>query len=199
MSLPSEYFERLFSANPDPWAFRSRWYEKRKRELTLATLRYQRYERIFEPACANGELSVDLAKRSESLICMDTSFTAVELARERLKEQTGVEVVQGQLPRDWPEGDFDLIVLSEVGYYLTPNDWQQVIDKAKGSLTPEGSILACHWLPPITDCPQDGRLVHELLERHLSWHRSVRHEEQHFLLELWCRHPHTIDLEEEAL
>ena len=27
MSLSAPYFEQLFSANPDPWAFRSRWYE----------------------------------------------------------------------------------------------------------------------------------------------------------------------------
>ncbi|BBP76415.1 SAM-dependent methyltransferase [Pseudomonas gingeri NCPPB 3146 = LMG 5327] len=199
MSLPADYFEQLFSASQDPWAFRTRWYETRKRQLTLATLHHQRYARVFEPACANGELSVALAPRSDHLLCMDASPTATELARQRLQGQANVEVRHGYLPRDWPEGRFDLIVLSEIGYYLDPADWQHVIAKACDSLRVGGSIVACHWLNPIAGCPQDGRQVHRLLESHPALHRSVRHEEADFLLEHWCTEPYVIDLEEETL
>ena len=70
MSLPPDYFEQRFRASDDPWSFRTRWYEKRKRELTLASLPRQRYQRVFEPACANGELSAQLAERSDALLAL---------------------------------------------------------------------------------------------------------------------------------
>lgn len=196
MSLSAIYFEQLFSANPDPWAFRSRWYEKRKRALTLASLPRQRYGRVFEPACANGELSLGLAERGDRLLCMDLSHTAVALAAERLAGYPEVQVVQGRLPEEWPEGQFDLIVLSELGYYLDSKDWRQVIDQARASLSPQGAVLACHWLQPIAGCPQTGAQVHAMLDAHLYLPRAVRHEEPDFILELWCRGPYRPDLEE---
>ena len=64
MSVSPQYFEQLFEHDEDPWAFRTRWYEQRKRDLTLACLPRQYYTRIFEPACANGELSAALAERT---------------------------------------------------------------------------------------------------------------------------------------
>lgn len=198
-SVSAEYFEQMFAGNDDPWAFRTRWYEQRKRDLTLAVLPRQRYERIFEPACANGELSVLLAERSESMLCMDLSAEAVRLATERLREFTGVEVHQGRLPGDWPGGEFDLIVLSEVAYYLSADDLTALIDRAVASLSPGGALLACHWLHPIEGCPLDGRQVHAMLDAQLPLHRAVRHEEADFLLEYWCVQPCAIDLGEQAL
>jgi SAM-dependent methyltransferase len=198
-SVPAEYFDRMFAASDDPWAFRTRWYEQRKRDLTLAVLPRQRYQRVFEPACANGVLSALLAERCDALVCMDLSADAVRLARTRLAGFGDVEVIQGHLPGDWPGGEFDLIVLSEVAYYLAPEDFSAVIDRCVASLSPGGALLACHWLHPIDQCPMDGRQVHAMLAGQLPLHRAVRHEEADFLLELWCVQPCAIDLEEEAL
>lgn len=198
MSVPAEYFDRMFADSDDPWAFRTRWYEQRKRDLTLATLPRQRYERVFEPACANGELSMLLAERCESLVCMDLSAKAVGLAAERLAGIPSVGVSQGRVPGDWPGGEFDLIVLSELAYYLAPADLTQLIERAVASLSASGSLLACHWLHPIAECPLDGREVHRMLNDQLPLHRAIRHEEADFLLELWCVQPCAIDLSEES-
>lgn len=199
MSLDAQYFADLYADSEDPWAFRTRWYERRKRDLLLASLPRQRYERVFEPACANGELSVLLAKRCVSLLCQDIDPTAVGLARQRLGTANHAQVEQGHLPGDWPGGQFDLIVLSEIGYYLDPAQWLQVIEQAVASLTPGGALLACHWLHPIDGCPQDGRQVHALLDQRLPLYRAVRHEEADFLLEYWCCQPCAIDLQEPCL
>ncbi|WP_397453312.1 SAM-dependent methyltransferase [Pseudomonas sp. NA-150] len=196
MSLSPEYFEHMFNASDDPWSFRTRWYEKRKRELTLASLPHQRYQRVFEPACANGELSALLAGRCDSLLCQDLNQTAVKLARSRLREYGNVRVEHGRIPEDWPTGRFDLIVLSEVGYFLNAAEWQQVIEQTLLSLSPEGGIMACHWLHAIEGCTQDGRQAHASLERHLPLHRLVRHQEPDFLLEYWSRQATSIDLGE---
>jgi len=198
VNLPADYFDELFADSDDPWAFRTRWYEQRKRDLTLAALPRQRYERVFEPGCANGELSLRLAERCDHLLCMDMSTRAVELARARLREYPRALVVEGCLPQDWPEGPFDLIVISEWAYYLQPAIFVQVIERLAACLTPDGAVLACHWLHPIDGCPMLGAEAHALLSQHLPLTRTLRHEETDFLLEMWSNHTQGIDLSEQV-
>ncbi len=196
MKPDEQYFAHLYANSDDPWAFRQRWYERRKRELVMASLPRQCYARIFEPACANGELSAALAERCGQLLCQDLDPTAVKLARERLIGVSHAQVEQGRLPADWPGERFDLIVLSEIGYYLDPTQWLQVIEQSVASLTQDGGLLACHWLHPIEGCPQTGHQVHALLASHLPLYPLFRHEESDFLLEYWCCQPSVIDLDE---
>ena len=192
MSVEDRYFDGLFAGNDDPWAFRDRWYEQRKRAITLAALPRPRYRAIFEPGCANGELSANLATRCDRLLCCDTASAAVKLARTRLSLFDHAEVRQGRLPNDWPEEQFDLIVLSEVGYYLDAEDLKYLLEKAGQSLTADGQLLACHWRPPIDGCPLNARQVHDLLHEQLHLPRLVLHQEADFLLEIWSREPRSV-------
>ncbi|MEE4092974.1 SAM-dependent methyltransferase [Pseudomonas viridiflava] len=187
MSVADSYFDELFRNDSDPWAFKQRWYERRKRALCLAALPNEHYAAVFEPGCANGELSAELATRCDALLCCDTSQRAVELARERLIDVPHARVVQARLPQQWPEGRFDLIVFSELGYYLDLDDLHRWIDCALEALTPDGQILACHWRPDIEDCPLNAQRVHNVLNERLSMHRVFSHHEQDFLLDLWSR------------
>ncbi|MDG6403662.1 SAM-dependent methyltransferase, partial [Pseudomonas quasicaspiana] len=171
MSVDDSYFERLFQESDDPWAFKKRWYERRKRALTLAALPRERYGSVFEPGCANGELSADLATRCDRLLVCDTNRSAVELARQRLATFTQVEVMHGRLPEQWPDGRFDLIVFSELGYYLDEQDLNSWIDRALASLTDDGQVLACHWRPQIDGCPMDAQKVHAILAARLEMPR----------------------------
>lgn len=192
MSVEDRYFDGLFAGNDDPWAFRQRWYEQRKRAITLAALPRRHYRSIFEPGCANGELSAELATRCDRLLCCDTAATAVKLARNRLSLFDHAEVRQARLPGDWPTEQFDLIVLSEVGYYLDAADLEQLIQHASASLTADGQLLACHWRPPIDGCPLNARQVHDRLHEQLHLPRLVLHQEADFLLELWSREPRSV-------
>ncbi|PMV88563.1 MULTISPECIES: SAM-dependent methyltransferase [unclassified Pseudomonas] len=192
MSVDDRYFDGLFTGNDDPWSFRQRWYEQRKRAITLAAMPRPHYRAIFEPGCANGELSFELASRCDRLLCCDTAAAAVTLARTRLGPFDHAEVRHSRLPADWPDEKFDLIVLSEVGYYLDADDLKRLIEQAAQSLTADGQLLACHWRPPIDDCPLNARQVHDLLHEHLHLPRLALHQEADFLLELWSREPRSV-------
>lgn len=185
MSVADEYFEQLFEGNDDPWAFRQRWYEQRKRALTLATLPRRHYPSIFEPGCANGELSAELASRCDRLLACDTSARAVALARQRLQDSPHATVMQGRLPHDWPQEPFDLIVFSEVGYYLDEADLRACIKRMSESLGEDGQLLACHWRPAIDGCPLDAEQVHRLLADELGLPRISSHREADFVLEVF--------------
>lgn len=199
MSLPAAYFDDLYAECDDPWRFRGRWYELRKRSLMLATLPQQRYDSAFELGCSNGELSVELARRCERLLCCDASPRAVALARERLAESAHVAFYAGQLPQAWPEGRFDLIVISELGYYLDEQALAQMIQRCIDSLSPDGVLLACHWLHPIAGCPLDGAQVHRALQRNLPFDRIVHHAEEHFIMQAWSVSSCGVDISEATL
>ncbi|KAF2407533.1 SAM-dependent methyltransferase [Pseudomonas antarctica] len=185
MSVATPYFDQLFAGNDDPWAFRQRWYERRKRALTLAVLTRPRYTSIFEPGCANGELSAELAPRCDRLVCCDTAAAAVALAKTRLLGFPHAQVQQSRLPDQWPAGAFELIVLSELCYYLDADDLHRLVDCALASLTENGQLLACHWRPAIEGCPHTADQVHALLQQRLGVAPVVQHHESDFLLDLW--------------
>ena len=69
----------------------------------------------------------------------------------------------GAVPGDWPEGGFDLVVLSELLYYLSDDDRLRTVDLALGSLAPGGHLLAVHWRHPFAEAPTDGDAVHDAL------------------------------------
>ncbi len=179
MSLGGDYFDRMYAGTDDPWGFATRWYEQRKYALTLAALPARVYSSALEIGCSVGILTVGLADRCSSLVAMDLSATALLAAAGRVPRW--VRLVQGGVPDDWPDGPYDLVVLSEVGYYLDAADLERLLDRVEGDLRPGGTVVACHWRHPVADYPLTGDQVHAALAR---WPRLSRVEEEDFLLDV---------------
>ena len=192
MMLTPDYFDRLYASNEDPWGFRERWYEQRKRDLTLAVLPRPHYASIFEPGCSIGELSVMLAQRCDSLFSCDVSEAAVDSARKHLANYAHARVEKRSIVEGWPDESFDLIVVSELGYYFDAKGLRLLIKRAVASLGPGGTLLACHWRPGVHDYPLSGTQVHEHFNRFVELPRLLRHEENDFLLELWSYDPRSV-------
>jgi LmbE family N-acetylglucosaminyl deacetylase/SAM-dependent methyltransferase len=180
------YFDTLYADQLDPWGLDERFYERRKRDLILATLPRPRFRRVFEPGCATGLLTTELAPRAGEVVAWDGAQVAVEQATARLGQRTDigrVVVEQRRIPVDWPAGTFDLIVLSEVGYYCPDPD--QLQQRIAASLAPDGVLLACHWRHRADDHPVTADDVHRAIGSGLV--RIVAHEEADFLLDVWTR------------
>ncbi|HVC23570.1 MAG TPA: SAM-dependent methyltransferase [Candidatus Dormibacteraeota bacterium] len=186
-TLELAYFESLYAANPDPWGFETRWYERRKHALTVASLPRPRYQRVFEPACSNGRLSSLLAPRCASLLAVDAVGAAVERAQRRLANQTHVKVEQRQLPAEWPGGTFDLIVVSEFLYYLDGDDLGAVIERILAALELEGTLVAVHWRHPVAGYPLTGDAVHRSLRSTPGLALLASHREEDFLIDVLQR------------
>ena len=179
MRTPDSYFAKMYGGDPDPWGYESRWYEQRKYALTVAALPRRHYTRVFEPGCSNGVLTEQLATRCEALVGLELVAAVAERARSRVPAH--VEIRTGRIPEQWPEGTFDLVVLSEVLYYLTEADVRDVLGLLDRSLS--GHVVAVHWRGE-TDYPLTGDRVHELLDRH-AWQRLVLHREDKFVLSVY--------------
>lgn len=179
MTMPPDYFDRMYAEDSDPWGFASRWYEHRKHALTLAALPEREYMNALEIGCSIGVLTSQLAARCVSLTALDPSAAALETAHNRVP--SGVTLLQGSVPGDWPTGQWDLVVLSEVGYYLSGTDLELMLDLIDRNLLPGGTVVACHWRHPVADYPRTGDQVHSALAR---WPRQSRVEEEDFLLDV---------------
>ena len=182
---PRRHFDELFAASEDPWYFKQRWYESRKRALTLACLPRARYTSGYEPGCANGELSAALATRCDRLLISDGAATAVALAQRRLAALPHVAAVQAWIPDEWPDARFDLIVISELAYYLDADALAGLAAKAAGALLPGGDIVACHWRHPIAGCSLGGDAAHERLAQAWGLPRVWSLVDPDFRLEVW--------------
>lgn len=156
-------FESIYATADDPWAFASSVYELAKYDTTMDALSKPRYRRCFEPACSIGVLTERLAGRADHVVACDGSALAAERARSRLREAGNVDIVTASIPEWWPDGTFDLIVLSELGYYWDRPGWGRIVDRARNSLGEGGEVVAVHWLGASPDHILDGRTVHDEL------------------------------------
>ena len=160
-TLPPDYFDNVYRANDDPWQFASSPYEREKYAATLAALPRPHYERAFEIGGSIGVFTAQLAPRCGHLLSVDVSEAALAQARLRCANLPQVEIKKMQVPGEFPDGQFDLILVSEVGYYLSPPDLARAADQMLVALPPGGQLLLVHWTPVVHDYPQTGDEVHE--------------------------------------
>ena len=178
-TLDSTYFDKVYGANEDPWAFASSPYERAKYADTLAALPAAHYARAFEIGCSIGVLTAQLAPRCGQLLSVDVSEAALAQARQRCASLPQVLFERLQVPDEFPEGQFDLIVLSEVGYYWSPADLARAADQLLAALRPGAQLLLVHWTPVVPDYPQTGDEVHEFFLRKTGPQGPLRHLHGH--------------------
>ena len=185
--VPASFFDASYERRPDPWYLASRWYEQRKRSATLAALPEQHLGAVLEIGCSIGVLTAELAPRCDLLVATDVSAAALAQAKERTADLTNVELMQHDIADGVPGGPFDLIVLSEVGYYLSGPHLRELATTLTHSLTATGGLVACHWRHPVAEYPLGGDDVHRILRGALGMTRLVHHLEDDFVLEVWSR------------
>ncbi|MFI5426148.1 SAM-dependent methyltransferase [Aeromicrobium sp. UC242_57] len=148
-----EYFEQMYESSRDPWALAERVYERRKYDVTMASLPRQTYRRAFEPGCSIGLLTARLMARCDDVVAIDPVTSPLVDAKLRAPDAT---FAQGAIPHDWPSGTFDLIVLSEVMYYLSAED-------RRTTLRPRTSVARARRAPGLRP------LASRLRGRSLQW------------------------------
>lgn len=145
------YWDELFK-ELDPWNYGSP-YEQEKYARQLRLLPDRPIRRALELACAEGRFTEMLAPLVERLVATDISETALTRARDRCKAQNNIEFRQLNLAVDPLPDALDLIVCSEVLYYLDDEaELEQVAQRLTASLKPGGCILTAHAFV-LTDDP----------------------------------------------
>lgn len=160
-SLQPDYFEQMYRQDPDPWDFETSDYEAQKYQTTIKALPKNRYSNALEIGGSIGVLTEKLALHCDSLLSIDVSETAQQKAIARCQDLSQVRFRIAQVPQDFPDQMFDLILVSEVGYYLSWSDLKQTQKLMLDRLKPGGHLLLVHWTLYAKDYPLTGDEVHE--------------------------------------
>ena len=181
------FFEAMYQQDRDPWNFAGDAYELGRYRSIIAALAHRRYRHAFEPGCSVGVLTEQLASLCDAVEAIDFSPTAVERTRERCAALPNVSVRCTSLPDRMPVVGFDLLVLSEIGYYFTPADLGRLAPALIEPMLPGSTLLAAHWLGGSPDHIMSGDEVHAILGKNpsLQLEHSERHER--FRLDRWVR------------
>jgi hypothetical protein len=179
-SLTTDFFRDIYEANPDPWQFETSKYEAQKYSATLDALPYALYRSGFEIGGSIGVLTEKLAQRCHSLLSVDVSDIAQKQATQRCHHLSNVDFQMMSVPQEFPNQSFDLVLLSEVGYYWSWEDLKKAQCLILEHLQIKGHLLLVHWIVDARDLPLTGDEVHdsflELAPRQLEHLKSLREE-----------------------
>lgn len=137
------YWESIFNT-VDPWGYRNS-YETHKYEQTIDLIRGLPIGNALEIACAEGEFSKRLAPLVGHLLATDIAPSAVARAAESCAGIGNMDFMRLDLLTEAPPSTYDLIVCSEVLYYVA--DEKVLADfaaKVSRHLNPGGWLVLAH-------------------------------------------------------
>lgn len=197
--MTSPDFDRMYLEEGDPWKVGSSWYEQRKIAVVLASLAEPSYGRALDPACGTGHLAFALAARCGEVVARDASAPAIDVATRTCAKSGNVSIGVAALPyvTAEPAGPFDLLVLSELFYYLDSSTRRAAVDTLLARAADRVEIVAVHWREAPEDGTSSGEAVHvELRDRFKSigLRHQVAHFDEEFVLDVFTRgHDHHTD------
>lgn len=137
------HWEGLFARAPDPWRHGNS-YEQQKYEQTLSLVP-QGIANALELACAEGSFTEKLALLVGHLVASDISQMAVDRTAQRCSGNANVEFKRIDFLQDKLPKKLDLIVCSEVLYYVgSTENLTAVARKIEGALNSGGYFLTAH-------------------------------------------------------
>jgi len=184
-----EHFESLYRGDPDPWGYRSSPYERAKYAATLDACGPGPFASALELGGSIGVFSALLAPRCRALVTVDFSPTAVRAAQNALAGHPQARAFVGEIPLDIPAGWFDLVVASEVLYYLAPEALTATLPALEARMAPGARLVAVHWRRPGPERPATAQEVHDLVGRQPWLEHVCAGPDDEYLLDAWERRP----------
>jgi trans-aconitate methyltransferase len=166
-------FEQRYRSEGDPWGYRSSDYEREKYAATLRACGPGPFAEALELGGSIGVFSALLAPRCRQLTTLDFSSTAVAEARRELAPYPHAQARLGEIPAAIPDGPFDLVVASEILYYLEPDALAGTLARLEGVCAAGARLVAVHWRPAGAERPFSAAAVHDALLAE-PWLRPLR-------------------------
>jgi SAM-dependent methyltransferase len=177
------HLSALYEARDDPWEHLSSPYEREKYARTLEAAGTGPFEAGLEVGCGIGALSDLLAPRCRRLVALEAVPAAFARARARLGRHAQVTVVEGQAPRDLPDFRPDLVILSEVLYFMQPAEIAGLGRWLAARLHPRLRVVAVNWTGHTGEA-LSGRGAADILREAVPQLSGPRQEQTGYILDL---------------
>jgi predicted TPR repeat methyltransferase len=161
--------EAVYAANADPWASASpRYrYQARKYEVLASLLPSRRFHHALDLGCGTGMLARHLAEHADAVVGVDIAPSAVATARSTYADHPTMRFESHDL-LDLPtsfDASFDLVVVADVLYYLSPLDdglLKSIATRIAALLMPGGiCMLANHYFFRLDPESRRSRRIHD--------------------------------------
>ena len=119
----------------------------------------------------------------------ELSPTAVQAAQQRIARYQHVHLEQAALPAPapGPPGSYDLVVLSEVLYYLPPDEREASLRAAEAAVGDDGDLVVVHWRHHPDDAFLAGASANEEVRSRPGWRSLTVHDDTDFVLDVLTR------------
>jgi SAM-dependent methyltransferase len=161
--------ETVYATDADPWASASPHYryQSRKYEVLASLLPSRRFHHALDLGCGPGLLSRHLADHADTVLGVDIAPSAVATASAVYADRPTMRFATHDL-LDLPtsfDASFDLVVIADVLYYLSPLDdmlLKTIATRIATLLMPGGiCMLANHYFFRLDPESRRSRRIHD--------------------------------------
>lgn len=160
------FFQHYFDEG-DPFGFDIHPEEQIKFARTLEVCGDGQLGRVLELGCAVGTFTEVLAPRASEVLAVDVSQSAVDQVLDRMREHPHVRAVAMNLPEEYPDETFDVVVASDVLYYLPVEVLRWCVERIEASIADGGAFVAVHYVPRMGSV-LDGDEAHDVITAHTT-------------------------------
>lgn len=132
-------FNNLYLLDPDPFGCETYTYERQKANDLIGALHGQRFVNILDLGCGTGVLTKELSHLSKTVTAIDFSERAIDIALRKC-QASNIKFQCNDIRNLALQERYDLIVCSEVLYYLNSQELVQFLKKIRNSQE-DGTIL----------------------------------------------------------
>ena len=146
------------------------------------------YRHALELGCSVGVLTEALAARCDHVTATDIAAAALCETDGRLRaagRRAQATLRHASIDCAWPAGDFDLVVLSEVAYYLSEDNLRRVMETEVTKLMPGTTLLAAHWRHPVADYPIDGDRTSDIIGATAGLHPIAHYQDGDVVIDVF--------------
>ena len=174
-TLSADYFDEVYLQKEDPWDLATSSYERDKYDTTVAALPRTFYDHALEIGCSIGVLTETLLQKCRNILAVDIADAPIAQAKFRMRNYPQARIEKMSVPNSFPEEFFDLIVMSEVGYFFSIEDLNRLQEKIVAHLKKNGQLLLVHWTPFVPDFPLKGDQVHDFFMNRSGNEKQFKH------------------------
>lgn len=174
-------FDHKYNTYAEPFSLEGAKYERDKRSALLSLIEKHSFDLAIDYGCGLGDLAIALSERARRTIAIDSSRVALRRLQTRLQTRRrhkhlgdgesarGEELIALRLAtpeRPWPVKNSEraeLIVASEVLYYLNKSELHQLYQSIDRTLSLNGIFITCHYRLPFHDRLIKNEEIHDLL------------------------------------